>query len=184
MPSIEATSITIAKIKPPEGRARGDRKPPGYVLDTAGVYWNIWPDQYPMFAGKEGTTVVVNFKTDEYLGKPKYTILGIAGGNTGTPKAPPRVPAPAPRLDLLAQAQAMGVTPITPAQREENIVMQATLKVYQGQLQLGDRKALISAWRMIRSAWRELQAGGISLQEELNDELPSFEEPKSIEDTF
>lgn len=183
MPSIEATSITIDRIKLPEGK-RGERKPPGYVLDTTGVYWNLWPDQAPQFVGMEGQTVVVNFKSEVYQGKPKHTILGIAGGNTGTPKAPPRVPAPGV-VKFSAPTPPAAKTGFDPAKRDENIAILALVKLYEKQLQVGDRQALVTALRMCRSAWRELQTGNITVtEEELNDELPSFEGPKSIEETY
>jgi hypothetical protein len=76
--------------------------------------------------------------------------------------------------------------PITPAKKEENISVLALVKVYHGQLQVGDRQALVSALRMCRSAWREFQTGDVrpSFKEDFNDEIPKFEDGKDIEDTF
>ncbi len=176
---MHAATIQIMYVNPPKSE-----KGPGSIRDTKGVFYTVWGELNDKFVGAEGQTVTINYKTGEYNGKPQHTVLGIAGTTKGMPPARPSPvavdrqvsppPAPKPDYDLAKR-------------REENIVMQATLKVYQGQLQLGDRQALISAWRMIRSAWRELQTGDArpSFKEDFNDELPSFEEPgKSLDETF
>jgi hypothetical protein len=131
------------------------------------------------FVGKEGQTVTINYKIDEYKGKQQYTVLGIAGTTTGLPPAAPRV------LPPVSQGPPP-LVPITPARKDENISVLALVKVYQGQLQVGDRQALVSALRMCRSAWREFQTGDVrpSFKEDFNDEIPKFEDGKDIEDTY
>lgn len=178
---MQAATITIAYINRPEGKG------PGSIEDTDGRYWRIWPDKLAAFAGMEGNTVTVNYETGEFRGKPQYTILGLAGGQG--PQAPmPRRRAPAPRP--APTAPPMPAPYINPAEKDENIAVLALVKEWMGKIPVGDVAGVTHALKACRAAWREFKKSHAhqarpSLKEELNDGLPSFEEPsQNIEDTF
>lgn len=182
---MQATQIQIAAIaRAPSGRS------PGTIVDTNGVEWKIFLDKFQGLADKVGQSVTINYKTDEWpvgSGRQQHTIIGLAGGQ-GPQSAPPR------RIMPTAPATPMGS--VNPAEKDENIAVLALVKEWMGKIPVGDIAGVTHALRTCRAAWREFKKTHAtppapllnpkpSFKEELNDEIPDFDEPgKSIDETF
>lgn len=185
---LQAAEITIQYINQPEGKG------PGSIKDTEGRYWRIWPNKIAAFQGMEGSTVVVNYEVGEFRGKPQYTILGLAGGQG------PQIRAPRPPQQRAAAPRPAPATPpmtasyINPAEKDENIAVLALVKEWMDKITVGDVAGLTHALKTCRAAWREFKKSHAALaqppklttSEELNDEIPEFDESsgRTIEETY